>query len=177
MCATAVLAGCAYDEDETRQVTLVRHRPVYYRGGISQITLGRRVADARDLQVEINARRDELERRRVAEQSQDEASMNTPYVHVVPPPPPERQPGITEVPGPGVATEPEPLQPPVRPSPPPPIAEHSRPKNVPIAVPVPGKPGYVTSPFTPNAGYIDVTGMAPGTEAKDPYSGKVFRVP
>lgn len=47
----------------------------------------------------------------------------------------------------------------------------------PFAEPVPGKKGYVTSPFSPGAGFIDVTGLEPGSEAKDPYSGKVFRVP
>ncbi len=49
--------------------------------------------------------------------------------------------------------------------------------DVPYGVPVPGKPGYVTSPFSPDAGYVDVTGLAPGSKAQDPYSGKVFRVP
>lgn len=44
-------------------------------------------------------------------------------------------------------------------------------------IPVPGKPGYVTSPYSPDAGYVDVTGLAPGSKAQDPYSGKVFRVP
>src|SRR5437588_8173452 len=43
--------------------------------------------------------------------------------------------------------------------------------------PVPGKPGFVTSPYSPNTGYIDVRGFAPGTPVKDPYSGKVFLTP
>ena len=47
----------------------------------------------------------------------------------------------------------------------------------PFASPVPGRKGYVTSPFSPTAGFIDVNGLEPGSEAKDPYSGKVFRVP
>ncbi|HEX8372132.1 MAG TPA: hypothetical protein VF585_05090 [Chthoniobacterales bacterium] len=47
----------------------------------------------------------------------------------------------------------------------------------PFASPVPGKKGYVTSPYSPDAGFIDVTGLDPGSMAKDPYSGKVFRVP
>ncbi len=47
----------------------------------------------------------------------------------------------------------------------------------PFASPVPGKKGYVTSPYSPGAGFIDVTGLAPGSLAKDPYSGKAFRVP
>jgi outer membrane biosynthesis protein TonB len=49
--------------------------------------------------------------------------------------------------------------------------------SLPYAKPVPGKPGYVFSPFDPNGGYVDVTGFAPGSKVKDPYSGKIFRVP
>lgn len=49
--------------------------------------------------------------------------------------------------------------------------------KIPYAKPVPGKPGYVYSPFDPNGGYVDVTGYAPGSKAKDPYSGKIFIVP
>jgi hypothetical protein len=47
----------------------------------------------------------------------------------------------------------------------------------PTAKPVPGKPGYVFSPFDPSGGYVDVTGYAPGQKVKDPYSGKIFLVP
>jgi hypothetical protein len=43
--------------------------------------------------------------------------------------------------------------------------------------PVPGKNGFVTSPFSPNSGYIDVRGFVPGTPVKDPYTGKVFLTP
>jgi hypothetical protein len=43
--------------------------------------------------------------------------------------------------------------------------------------PVPGKPGLVTSPYSPNSGYIDVRGFAPGTPVKDPYTGKIFLTP
>jgi hypothetical protein len=41
---------------------------------------------------------------------------------------------------------------------------------------VPGKPGFVTSPHG-GSGYIDARGFPPGTEVKDPYSGKTFLVP
>ena len=47
----------------------------------------------------------------------------------------------------------------------------------PTAKPVPGKPGYVFSPFDPSGGYVDVTGYTPGQKVKDPYSGKIFLVP
>ncbi len=49
--------------------------------------------------------------------------------------------------------------------------------SLPYAKPVPGKPGYVFSPYDKNGGYVDVTGFAPGSKVKDPYSGKVFLVP
>lgn len=43
--------------------------------------------------------------------------------------------------------------------------------------PVPGKPGFITSPYAPTVGYIDVRGYPPGTEVKCPYSGKILLVP
>jgi len=47
----------------------------------------------------------------------------------------------------------------------------------PTAKPVPGKPGYVFSPFDASGGYVDVTGYTSGQKVKDPYSGKIFLVP
>ena len=47
----------------------------------------------------------------------------------------------------------------------------------PTAKPVPGKPGYVFSPFDASGGYVDVTGYSSGQKVKDPYSGKIFLVP
>jgi hypothetical protein len=49
--------------------------------------------------------------------------------------------------------------------------------DIPYAKPVPGKPGFVFSPYDQYKGYIDVRGFPPGTEVKDPYSGKSFLVP
>ncbi len=49
-------------------------------------------------------------------------------------------------------------------------------QQFPTARPVPSKPGYVYSPSDPNK-YVDVSGYAPGSKVKDPYSGKIFLVP
>jgi hypothetical protein len=49
--------------------------------------------------------------------------------------------------------------------------------DVPYAIPVPGKQGFVTSPFAPDSGYVDVHQFPPGTAVKDPFTGKVFRTP
>lgn len=51
------------------------------------------------------------------------------------------------------------------------------PAQYPTAKIVPGKPGYVFSPYDPNGGYVDVNGFTPGSKVKDPYSGKIFLVP
>lgn len=50
-------------------------------------------------------------------------------------------------------------------------------KDYPYGTPVQGKPGFVTSPHAPYSGYVDVRGFPPGTEVKDPYTGKIFLVP
>lgn len=50
-------------------------------------------------------------------------------------------------------------------------------RDLPYGIPVPGKPGFVTSPFSPKSGYVDVRGFPSGTEVKDPYTGKTFLTP
>jgi len=49
--------------------------------------------------------------------------------------------------------------------------------DLPYGTPVPGKPGFVTSPFSPDAGYVQVLGFPPGTPVEDPYTGKIFLTP
>jgi hypothetical protein len=44
-------------------------------------------------------------------------------------------------------------------------------------IPVPGQKGMVMSPYSPEGNYIDVSGFAPGSAVKDPYTGKIFLVP
>src|SRR4029453_1872580 len=46
----------------------------------------------------------------------------------------------------------------------------------PVAKPVPGKPGYVFSPYDPNGGYVDVSGYPAGSKEKIPYPHKIFLV-
>ena len=87
-----------------------------------------------------------------------------------PPAPPKLQPTAT----PRVAQK---ENPPPSNAPTPPIATVSQNAELPYARPVPGKPGYVFSPFDKNGGYVDVTGYSPGQKVKDPYSGKIFLVP
>ena len=49
--------------------------------------------------------------------------------------------------------------------------------GIPYGKPVPGKPGYVFSPFDKEGRYVDVSGFAPGTKVKDPWTDKIFLVP
>ena len=50
--------------------------------------------------------------------------------------------------------------------------------GLPYGIPVPGRKGMVTSPYTPGEEkYVDVTGFASGSVVKDPYTGKLFLVP
>jgi hypothetical protein len=49
--------------------------------------------------------------------------------------------------------------------------------DLPYGTPVPGKPGLVTSPFAPDAGYVQVLGFPPATPVEDPYTGKTFLTP
>lgn len=50
-------------------------------------------------------------------------------------------------------------------------------RDIPYGIPVPNKPGFVTSPFAPNQGFVDVRGFTSGTRVTDPYTGKMFLTP
>jgi len=57
-----------------------------------------------------------------------------------------------------------------------PAEQRSR-NDFPYGIPVPNKSGFVTSPYSPKSGYVDVRGFPSGTQVKDPYTGKVFLTP
>ncbi len=78
----------------------------------------------------------------------------------------------TPTPAPAYAESPAPA---ATPAPTPTPAPEIR--NYPYGVPVPDKPGFVTSPHSPYSGYVDVRGFPSGTEVKDPFTGKIFLVP
>jgi hypothetical protein len=52
----------------------------------------------------------------------------------------------------------------------------TNPSEFPVAKAVPGKPGYVYSPYD-SSKYVDVSGYTPGSKVKDPYAQKIFIVP
>jgi hypothetical protein len=85
----------------------------------------------------------------------------------------------TEEQVPSVSSSPRPVakgSPETTPKPSPPAKVASTQMTFPTAKPVPDRPGYVYSLNDPGK-YVDVSGYAPGSKAKDPYSGKIFLVP
>jgi hypothetical protein len=96
-----------------------------------------------------------------------------------PPPPPVNPVRTTErtaPPGPVRETEAE-TQPPPAPTPRATARVTSNEAQFPVAKPVPGKPGFVYSPFESNGTMIDVTGYSSGQKVKDPGTNKIFIVP
>lgn len=77
-------------------------------------------------------------------------------------------PQSTVMPTPAPTPTPKPV---TQTTPPPPPAV----KDIQVAKPVPGKPGFVTLPGS--SGLIDVRGFSPGEQVKDPATGTLFLVP
>jgi hypothetical protein len=83
---------------------------------------------------------------------------------------PQPFPTPSPIPGDPIANVPQ------EPSAPAPAAPPTAKGDYPYGVPVPGKTVCVRSPYSPDK-MTDVRGYAPGTEVKDPYTGKIFLVP
>ena len=49
--------------------------------------------------------------------------------------------------------------------------------DMPYGIPVPGHKGMVTSPYSPEGNYIDISAFPSGSAVRDPYTGKIFLVP
>jgi hypothetical protein len=64
-----------------------------------------------------------------------------------------------------------------RPKPSPSSRASSAQGEFPTAKAVPGKPGYVVSPFDSSGRYVDVSGYTSGSKVKDPWTDKIFIVP
>lgn len=113
-----------------------------------------------------------------------DAPLTSPDTITVPPP------GSTPAPATGTGATPPVTVTPPGPTPPssstspaapptstPPPAPAPAPADYPFATRIPGKPGFVKSPFDPSGQAIDVRDFRSGQKAKCPYTGKIFRVP
>jgi hypothetical protein len=83
-------------------------------------------------------------------------------------PPQPASPSIAETPPPPIA--------PTEPTPPQPKPADPQPAQIPFGLPVPGKKGFVYSPFDKSQ-QVNVVGIAPGKKVRCPYTGKIFLVP
>lgn len=116
----------------------------------------------------------------------------TRYFEGTPPPPPgSGDPAAVLTPEPGAPPVTTVVPPPVTTVVPPPVTTVVPPPtttpaptpapapaaDIPFATRMPGKPGFVKSPFDPNGQAIDVRDFQSGQKARCPYTGKIFKVP
>ncbi len=126
--------------------------------------------------------------------SGDRSARETRYLEQEVTQPSEMQTTVVEETTVTTTTDPAAIQPPSGATPPPPDAPPTpstadKPKDsvpppaapaaseLPYGVPVPGKKGFVYSPYDKSAGFVDVRDIGPSTKVRCPYTGKIFRVP
>gem|GEM_PF-2262092 len=189
VCAAALMAGCATDDGRYASRTDIYREPwagPTYRVNpeqeryVSRRDLERPIAAREPEQVEITRTEQAMALRRRALRNQEAAAAFEEVafrndVRSIPVPSgnvntsfrrQEQLLALTRPPLPMDVSDPALM----------PVAERLR-SEAPVASTVPGRPGYVVSPFSPGSGYVDVNGLAPGTQARDPYTGRIFTVP
>lgn len=104
------------------------------------------------------------------------AALDTTKVGTLPAPPTQAKPAPQTKPlnSAQAPTKPNPQPAPSVASVTPPKAES---QDIPYGVVIPGRPGFVNSPYAAKHQLVDVTGLPAGMEVKCPYTGKLFRVP